>query len=68
LDLEQLMGKRDRNLQQVEVYKNRFRKLSTEDIRRRLGESSLIKEAGTALRRILKERQEQWPVDESNNT
>jgi len=52
------MSKRDRDLQRVEVFKERFRHLDSEKIRKRLTSLSLVKEAAIALKEVLKDRGE----------
>ena len=54
------MKKRDRRFQAIEKWKNTFRKLGTQSIRRRLAELNevLYAEAGIALKDLLAERKE----------
>jgi len=51
------MNKQQRSFKQIETYKNRFRRLETNVIRKRMTESSLIKEAEIALKQVLEERE-----------
>ena len=52
------MGKRNRDFQEVAVYKEKFRSLSTQAIRYRLNElaTGMCKAAVVALRQLLEER------------
>ena len=51
------MGKRERHFERIAEFKDRFRPLSTETIRRRLNVGMLQKEAAVALRELLEERE-----------
>jgi len=63
------VGKRERHFQKVAEYKERFRRLSTQTIRRRLNDfgSTLYKEAAIALRELLEEREQQSVDQQSGN-
>jgi hypothetical protein len=52
------MGKRDHYFEAIEQYKVRYRKLTTEQIRKRLALGLTIKEALVAYHQILEERGE----------
>jgi hypothetical protein len=52
------MSKRDKDLQNIEIFKERFRHLDSEKIRKRLTSWTLVKEAAIALNEVLKERGE----------
>ena len=52
------MNKRERYFQKISEFKQRFRRLSSETIRYRIGTGSLVKEAEIAYREILEERGE----------
>jgi hypothetical protein len=52
------MGKRDRHFERVEASAERFRKLTTEQLRRILNNNPyLTKVGGIAIRQVLKERE-----------
>lgn len=55
--------KRQRHFQKVEEYKERFRKESSEVLRKRTTMVPLIKEAAIAIREILEERQRAADAD-----
>ena len=50
------MSKRQEQLRRIEEYKERFRKLTTEQLESRLSSGSLYKEAAIAYREVLAER------------
>ncbi len=50
------MKKREHKFQKIQEYKERFRKLSTEQIQKRLSLGISIEEAAIAYREILTER------------
>jgi len=50
------MNKRDRKCDKINEFKDRFRSLSIDQIKRRLSYGSLQKEASVALQEVLKEK------------
>lgn len=60
------MTKHERYYLKIEKFKHRFRKLSSEAIRYRLGIGSLVKEAEIAYREVLAERGEQIYISEKD--
>lgn len=52
------MSKRARHFQEIAVFRQRFRNLSTEKLRERLHSGVLLKEAAIAIREILEKRKE----------
>ena len=50
------MSKKARDLKDIEIFKERFKNLDTEKIKKRLNEWQLQKHAAIALKEILKER------------
>jgi hypothetical protein len=59
------MRKRDRYFREIEEYKQRFRGLSTEKLRHRLLEQGavLVPEARSAIRQLLRERDQQTDAE-----
>jgi hypothetical protein len=53
------VGKRRRHFERIAEFKERFRLLPTETIRRRLNTGMLQKEAAIALRELLEERKQE---------
>jgi hypothetical protein len=53
------MSKQEQYFRKVAEYKERFRKLSTEILRGRLGSNFLYKEAAIAIRELIEEREQQ---------
>lgn len=52
------MSKKDRDLNRIEEFKERFCHLDSEKIRKRLTSWTLVKEAAIALKKVLKDRGE----------
>ncbi len=52
------MGKRERRFERIAEFRERFRKLLTDTIRRRLNTGLLQPEAAIALREVLEEREQ----------
>ena len=52
------MGKRDQRFERIAEFRERFRQLPTDTIRRRLNTGMLQPEAAIALREVLEEREQ----------
>ena len=52
------MTKKSKKYEQIEAYKEKYRQLSSDEIKKRLSFGSLIKEAQIAYREILEERRD----------
>ena len=52
-----IKNKRDTYFDKINEYKIRFEKLETEDLKQRLNNGALIKEAAIAIRKLIEERE-----------